>query len=149
MATTHCNALGSVAVSASVIATSGQAPHSGQWSAWLCGYGSTHTDTLKQVVTIPAGLSSATLAFWLHVDTEETSTTTAHDRLRVQLLDASGHVLKTLATFSNLDAGAGYRHVTLDASVAIGKTVTLKFSAREDNAKATSFVVDDVTLEVR
>ena len=126
-----------------------QHTRSGQWSAWLCGYGSTHTDTLKQVVTIPAGLSSATLAFWLHVDTEETSTTTAHDRLRVQLLDASGHVLTTLATFSNLDAGAGYRHVTLDASVAIGKTVTLKLTANEDNAKATSFVVDDVTLEVR
>ena len=149
MATTHCNALGSVAVSASVIATSGQAPHSGQWSAWLCGYGSTHTDTLKQTIAIPAGLSSATLTFWLHVDTEETTTATARDKLTVQLLDASGHVLKTLATFSNLDAGAGYRRVALDAAVAIGKTVTVKFTGKEDGAKATSFVVDDVALEVR
>ena len=131
-----------------VIAT-GEAPHSGQWTAWLCGYGSAHTDTLKQSVAIPSGVSSATLTFWLHVDTEETSTVTAHDKLTVQLLDAGGHVLKTLATFSNLDAGAGYRQVTLDAGVAIGKTVTLQFTGKEDKAKATSFVVDDVTLEVR
>ena len=132
-----------------IAGAAGEAPHSGQWTAWLCGYGSTHTDTLKQTVSIPSSVSSATLTFWLRVATEEVSTTTAHDKLTVQLLDASGHVLKTLATFSNLDAGADYQKITLDAGVAIGKTVTLKFTGKEDKAKATSFVIDDVTLEVR
>src|SRR5437868_6703265 len=44
-----------------------EAPHSGAWKAWMDGYGSTHTDTLYQQVTIPAG-ATATLTFWLHID---------------------------------------------------------------------------------
>jgi hypothetical protein len=55
-------------------------PHSGSWDAWLDGYGSTHTDTLSQQVSIPAGCQ-ATLTFWLHIDTAETTTTTAYDKL--------------------------------------------------------------------
>ena len=33
----------------------GETSHSGTWYAWLDGYGTTHTDTLSQTVTIPAG----------------------------------------------------------------------------------------------
>ena len=36
--------------------TASQPAHSGSWKAWLDGYGSTHTDTLSQSVSIPAGL---------------------------------------------------------------------------------------------
>ena len=32
----------------------GETAHSGTWYAWLDGYGTTHTDTLSQAVTIPA-----------------------------------------------------------------------------------------------
>ncbi|HZP14683.1 MAG TPA: putative Ig domain-containing protein, partial [Nocardioides sp.] len=46
--------------------------HSGTWKAWLDGYGSTHTDTLSQTVTIPAGCTTATLGYYLHIDTQET-----------------------------------------------------------------------------
>ena len=38
-----------------------------QQKAWLDGYGTTHTDTLRQSVTIPAG-ARATLSFYLHID---------------------------------------------------------------------------------
>src|SRR5436190_1656426 len=38
---------------------SGQPTHGGTWNAWLDGYGSTHTDTLSQSVTIPAGCTSS------------------------------------------------------------------------------------------
>ena len=58
--------------------TTSEPAHSGSYDAWLDGYGTTHTDTLTQSVTIPAGCT-ATLTFWLHVDTAETSTTTAYD----------------------------------------------------------------------
>lgn len=54
-----------------------EAAHSGAWKAWLDGYGSSHTDTLYQQVTIPSTATSATLTFWLHIDTAETTTTTA------------------------------------------------------------------------
>ena len=83
-------------------------PHSGSWDAWLDGYGSTHTDTLAQTVTISTGTTKATLSFWLHIDTAETSTTTAYDTLTLQILNSSGGVLATIHTWSNLDANTGY-----------------------------------------
>src|SRR5262249_31907875 len=42
--------------------TSGQTAHTGTKYAWLDGYGTTHTDTLSQSVTLPAGCSSYTLS---------------------------------------------------------------------------------------
>src|SRR5262249_32889310 len=50
-----------------------EAAHAGSWMAWMDGYGATHTDTLLQQVTIPSTSTSATLTFWLHVDTAETT----------------------------------------------------------------------------
>ncbi|MFG1953517.1 M28 family peptidase [Micromonospora sp. NPDC048830] len=119
---------------------SGQAARTGTWKAWLDGYGSSHTDTLSQSLTIPAGCNTYTLSFWLHVDTAETTTTTAYDRLTVQLGTT------TLATYSNLNAASGYTQRTFNAAAYAGQTVTLKFTGVEDASLQTSFVVDDVTL---
>src|SRR6185437_2361132 len=80
----------------------GETSHSGSWYAWLDGYGTTHTDTLSQTVTIPAGCTATTFSFWLHIDTSETTTTTAFDKLTIT---ANG---TTLATFSNLNHNSGY-----------------------------------------
>ncbi len=63
--------------------SSSEAAHGGSWKAWLDGYGSSHTDTLSQTVTIPAGCK-ATLSFWLHIDTAETGST-AYDKLTVSV----------------------------------------------------------------
>ncbi|MEU2426018.1 putative Ig domain-containing protein, partial [Streptomyces sp. NPDC007851] len=52
--------------------SSSEAAHAGSYKAWLDGYGSTHTDTLSQSVTIPAGCTKTTFTFYLHVDTAET-----------------------------------------------------------------------------
>ena len=38
-------------------------------NAWLCGNGSSATESLYQTVTIPSAITSATLSFYLHVDT--------------------------------------------------------------------------------
>jgi len=124
-------------------------PHSGSWDAWLNGYGSAHTDTLAQSVTIPAGKSSATFAFYLHIDTAETTTTSAYDTLKVQVLNSSGTVLTTLATYSNLNAASGYVLRSFNLGAYIGQTVTLKFTGTEDSSLQTSFVVDDATLNVQ
>lgn len=127
---------------------SGESPHSGSWFAWLDGYGSTHTDTLSQQVAIPSGKTSATLSYYLHIDTAETSQT-ASDTLKVQVLNASGTVLATLATYSNVNAAAGYTQRTANLSAYIGQTVTIKFTGTENSSKQTSFVLDDVTLTVQ
>ncbi|MBV6701766.1 protease pro-enzyme activation domain-containing protein [Kitasatospora aureofaciens] len=121
--------------------SSSQPAHSGSWKAWLDGYGTTHTDTLAQTVSIPAGCKSATLTFWLHVDTAETGTT-AYDKLTLQANST------TLKTWSNVDAAAGYVQRTVDLTSFAGQTVTLKFTGTEDGSNQTSFVIDDVALNV-
>jgi phospholipase D-like protein/putative Ig domain-containing protein len=123
-------------------------PHSGTWDAWLDGYGKTTTDTLAQTVTLPAGCATASLSFWLHIDTAETSTSTAYDTLKVQVLNSSGTVLATLATFSNLNAVTGYTQHTYHLAAYAGQAVTLRFTGAEDSEYQTSFVVDDTALNV-
>ena len=122
--------------------------HSGNYDAWLDGYGTTHTDTLAQKVAIPAGCASATFSFWLHIDTDETTTTTAYDTLKVQVLNSSGTVVGTLATYSNLNANSGYTQHSFSLASYIGQTVTLKFTGSEDSSLQTSFVLDDTGLNV-
>jgi serine protease len=128
---------------------SGEVAHNGSWFAWLDGYGTTHTDTVSQQVSIPSGKSSATLQFYLHIDTAETTTTSAYDKLTVQVLNSSGAVIATLGTFSNLNAASGYQVHSYNLSSYIGQTVTVKFTGTEDASLQTSFVLDDVTLTVQ
>lgn len=117
----------------------GQPPRTGTWNAWMDGYGTTHTDTLSQSVSIPAGCT-ATLTFWLHIDTAESTTTTMFDRLTV----AAGAT--TLGTFSNLNRAAGYVQRTFNVSAFAGQTVLIKFTGTEDSSLQTSFVIDDAAL---
>ena len=134
-------------VSAGVIDNSTfEAPHTGSWKAWLNGYGSVHTDSILQQVSIPSTTTQAALSFWLHIDTTETTTTTAYDTLKVQLRNSSGAVLTTLATYSNLNAGAGYAQVSFDVSAYKGQTIQVFLVGTEDASLKTSFVVDDFAL---
>lgn len=122
-------------------------PHSGTFDAWLDGWGHNNTDTILQQVSIPSTATVATLSFWLHVDTAETTTTTKYDTLTVQVRDSSGNVLMTLATFSNLDHATGYQQHTYDLSPFIGKTIQIFMNGTEDFELQTSFVVDDASLK--
>jgi len=123
-------------------------PHAGSWDAWLDGYGTTHTDTVLQTVTIPAAATAATLTFFLHIDTAETSTTTAFDTLTVQVRNSSGTVLSTLATFSNLNHNTGYVQKSFNLLSFKGQTIQIFFSGSEDFTLQTSFVLYDVNLNV-
>ncbi|GGQ38942.1 peptidase M28 [Streptomyces virginiae] len=120
---------------------SGQAPHGGSYKAWLNGYGSTHTDSASQSLAVPSGCASYRLGFFLHIDTDEDENV-VYDRFTVSVAG------QTLASFSNLDANSGYVEKSYDLSAYAGQTVTLKFNGVEDQSLQTSFVVDDVTLQV-
>lgn len=122
--------------------------HGGSWKAWLDGYGHSHTDTLSQQVSIPGTVTSATLTFWLHIDTAET-TSGAADTLTVQIRSASGAVLSTLATYSNANAAPGYAQKTFDLSAFKGQTIQITLTGVENNKRQTSFVVDDFALNVQ
>ena len=123
--------------------------HTGIWDAWLDGFGTNHTDTIMQQVAIPSTAVSATLSFWLHIDTAETSTTSVFDTMTVQVRDSAGNVLQTLATFSNLNHATGYQQHTFDLSAYIGKTIQIFMNGTEDFELQTSFVVDDVSLQIQ
>jgi Zn-dependent metalloprotease len=121
---------------------SSEPTHSGTWDAWLDGYGTSHTDTLSQSVTLPSGCTTYTFSFWLHIDTAETTTSTAYDKLTVTANST------TLATYSNLNKNTGYVQKSFSLSGFAGQTVTVKFSGVEDSSLQTSFVVDDTAINV-
>jgi hypothetical protein len=128
--------------SAGVVSKStSESPHSGTYYAWLDGYGTTRTDTLSQQVTVPSGCTSASLSYWLHVDTAE-PTTAAYDTLTVTVNGT------TVASYSNTDAAAGYHQHSVGLDAYLGQTVTLTFTGTEDYTKQTSFVLDDTALAV-
>lgn len=120
-----------------VISTGSGNAHAGTRFAWLDGYGSSHTDTLQQVFSIPAGCN-ATLSYYLWIDTDD-GTSTVYDRLT---LTANG---TTLATLSNVNAGSGYVLRTASLAAFAGQSVTLKWTGVEDASLQTSFLIDDVS----
>ncbi|HVK27440.1 MAG TPA: M4 family metallopeptidase, partial [Nocardioides sp.] len=124
----------------------GRAARTGSWKMWLGGNGSTSTENESQTVAIPATATTASLSFWIAIDTAETTTGTAYDTAKVQIVD--GTTTSTLATYSNLNKSTGYVQKTFDLSAYKGKTVTLKFLMNEDSSLQTSFVVDDTAINV-
>ncbi len=125
--------------------STGQTPRTGSFYAWLDGYGTTHTDSLFQQITIPSSATTATLSFWLKINTAETTTTTPFDTLQVQVRNSSNTVLATLGTFSNLNKSTGYVLKTFDVTAFKGQTVRIYFLGTEDSSLQTSFVIDDTS----
>jgi serine protease len=127
---------------------------SGSWLARLGGRAAPHTDTLAQTVTVapPNGqYSTATFSFWLEIRTNDPARK-VHDRLKVQELTTGGTVLRTLATFSNLNAVGHYVEHTFVIRAASyhgqpGQKIILKFTGTETLAgHTTSFLIDDTAL---
>lgn len=125
--------------------STGQTPRTGSFYAWLDGYGTTHTDSLFQQITVPASATTVTLSFWLKITTAETTTTTPFDTLQVQIRNSSNTVLSTLATYSNLNKSTGYVLKTFDVTAFKGQTIRIYFLGNEDSSLQTSFVIDDTS----
>lgn len=127
-----------------VITSSTSRPaRTGSWKAWLNGYGSTTTDTLSQSITLPA-TGTKTLAFYLRIDSAETTASTAYDTLKVQIV--SGGTTTTLATYSNLNKSSSYVLRSFSLAAYAGRTVTVRFAGAEDSSLQTSFVIDDTSV---
>ena len=127
-------------------AYAGQSAADGTRFAWLGGNGATATETLTQSFSIPSTAASANLTFSLHIDTAETTTSTAYDKLVVTVKNSAGTTLGTLATYSNLNKAAGYQTRSFSLLAYKGQTVTLSFAMTEDSSQQTSFVVDKVSV---
>jgi hypothetical protein len=124
----------------------GQTAYEGTRFAWLGGNGTTASETITQAVAIPSTATAASLSFALHIDTAETTTTSAYDKLVVTVKNSAGTVLGTLATYSNLNKATGYQIRTFSLLPYKGQTVTLSFAMTEDSSLQTSFVVDKVSV---
>ena len=129
--------------------STGRPARTGSWKAWLNGYGTTHTDYVYQTVTIPSTATSATLSFWVRIDTAETTTTTQYDKLQVQVSTNGGASFTTLATYSNLNASSTYVQKSFDLTAYKGLSVRVRLYGTEDSSLQTSFVVDDTALNVQ
>jgi hypothetical protein len=121
-------------------------PSTDPYLAWIDGYSGKHTDTLAQTVTIPATCKTATLSFWLYIDSTD-PTSKAYDTFTTQVLNSSGTVLATLGTLSNQNESSGYVEYSYSMSSYIGQTVTIEFTGVETYTSGdTSFYEDDNAL---
>lgn len=119
------------------------AAHGGAAKAWLGGNGRRVSESLSQSVTIPANAKAPSLTYWARVVTKETEAR-AYDTFGVDIVD--GTATKRVSALSNLDAGSSYVRRTVDLSSYKGRTITVRFTESEDEALATSFLIDDVSV---
>ncbi|HCZ33995.1 MAG TPA: hypothetical protein DHV93_11405 [Holophagaceae bacterium] len=122
-------------------------PRSGSNFAWLGGYGSVASDQITQDLYIPASTTAATATFYFKIITAEPAGGGAKDSGIIEALSPSGTLLGTLLTKTNLDAG-DYTASTVDLLPYKGQVVRLSFRSLEDSQNATSFLLDDATVNL-
>jgi subtilase family serine protease len=126
-------------------------PHTGNYSAYLCGYDNC-TDEIWQVVTLPSTFSQATLTYWFYSDTTEIGST-CYDYFYAQLRTGSGSLIKTVQTSCNANATNAWVEETFNVysylSSYKGKSIQVFFKGTTDYSNPTDFFVDDVSLTVQ
>ena len=130
-------------------------PHNGSWYAYL-GNANNVSGAIAQFFPIPSLASAATLSFYLNVTTQETTTTSKFDTMKVDLVTGSDQYVDTIATFSNLDKGSNTPGAYTLKSYNImsklntykGQSLFLVFSATTDASLPTIFRIDDVKLDI-
>src|SRR5262249_4495226 len=122
-------------------------PHSGAFHAWLDGQATPTPPPPPQRVPIPANATAATLTFWLHIDTAETSTTRAFDTMAVQVRNTSGTVLSTLKTYSNLNHAAGYALQNFYLTSFKSQAIQIFLSGKKNFTLQNSFLIDEFDLK--
>ncbi len=126
-----------------------QRPHTGRYSAHLCGFNSC-LDHLAQYMVVPSQSREATLSYWVYVAGKHGPSPTCQDGTTVQLRAGASQTLVTSPTLCSRDANGSWHHVSLDVSAALrpyaGRTVELYLQAWT-GVSQTEFFVDDVALD--
>ncbi len=126
-------------------------PHSGHYSAFLCGYSSCN-DSIAQSFTVPANASTLTISYWWYGETNRNSSG-CKDIFLVNMSDSSGNAIGKVQSACNTDATHSWQQVTFEATTMLsryaGQTVTLTFMATTiADFIPSSFFVDDVAVRV-
>jgi hypothetical protein len=110
--------------------------------------------TLRQTVTLPANLTSATLSFYVGIVTQEILHED-HDDFHLEIWDLPGNVLatpvsldNTNSSLSNNTAGDYYHVPSVNLSPYSGQTIQIVFHATNNGSDPTSFFIDDASLQV-
>jgi len=120
-------------------------PATGQWDAALYLSNNTmKTQELTQTVSIPPGLTTATLWFSLHIETTGVGNSST---LLVRVQNASGAALATLATFPQANT-VGYARYSYSVTAYIGQTIKVNFKGTTMGSRITAYVIDDTALYV-
>jgi|GEM_PF-6366578 len=138
-----------------LIIKSGPYGHAGVTYASLGGENFTEYDWLMQTATIPANATAANLTAWINVTTQEALGDSVYDVLWVALYDINGNLITTLRQLSNQDAiqsnntlGNYLQVGPFDLSAYKGSSVQVAFVAFTDSTLPTTFLIDDVSLQV-
>lgn len=125
-------------------------PHSGQYSAYLCGY-SDCNDSTGQSFTVPGSASKITIRYWWYGETSRTASA-CKDTLTVSLLDSNGTVIGNLQRACNTNATQSWQQASFDATHLLanhgGQTVTLVFNGKTTSSwlVTSTFFIDDVDV---
>jgi len=106
------------------------------------------TGGVSQSVSIPTGVTAATLTFWFAIESADTGIA-MRDTFVVTIRGPGGAVLATPASLSNMDRSAAYSQRSADMSAFAGQTVTIHFAGTTDAQLPAKFRLDDVSLLVR
>ncbi len=128
---------------AGVIITNPPIARSGDRYAFLNGFGSSNTQTLRHSVTLP-NAQSLQLSFYLLIDSAEDDSD-PFDTLAVRVKRA-GVPAVTLATYDNRQWDVSYHRRTANLSQFRGRTISLRFVGTEDSSVQTGFLIDDVAI---
>jgi subtilisin family serine protease len=120
--------------------------HSGKSHATIGGKPQTF-HLSSETVTIPSTVRKAELSFYLWVVTRGNKHT-ADDVLSVEIRSASGALLGTLGTFSNLDDNATYTQRSFDVTRYRGMAIRISFTGIQSQGPPTWFLLDDVALNI-
>ncbi len=124
-------------------------PHSGAWYTYLGywdGMDSGNIGSLEQPVSIPTGVGSVSLGYWMRQITGQSANATL-DTLTLRILDASGNTLKTLKTYGNQNVDhLLWTRDTFDLGSLKGQSIKVRADWGENATNLTAWRLDDFAL---
>jgi hypothetical protein len=125
-------------------------PHSGGYYTYLGywdGQDSGSHGTLEQTISIPTGVGSVSLGYWIRQLTGQKPPAGALDGLSMRILDASGNPLRTLRTYSNQNTDhLLWTRDTFDLGDLKGQTIRVHADWSENTTNLTAWRLDDLAL---
>ena len=121
-------------------------PRTGKWSGWL-GNRATYSDTLSQVINVPAGGGTLFLSFWRYVQSKEPAGN-GNDKMTVELRDPAGNLIGVQGLVTSAAPRNVWQQELMQFNVSGTNftTATLRFAGVNNAVNLSSFFLDDISL---